>query len=56
MFLSEDDQSSEARLAFRKEWSVPIVNRIMEMRDVLDISLWVDEIGNRQAAIFQLRT
>lgn len=30
-FLSEEDQSPEARLAFRKEWSVPIVNRIMEM-------------------------
>lgn len=31
IFLPEEDQSPEARLAFRKVWSVPIVNRIMEM-------------------------
>ena len=31
VFLQEDDQSSEHRLKFRKEWSEPIVDRIMEM-------------------------
>ena len=31
VFLQEDDQSPEHRLEFRKEWSEPIVDRIMEM-------------------------
>ena len=31
VFLQEDDQSPEHRLKFRKEWSEPIVDRIMEM-------------------------
>ena len=31
VFLQEDDQSPEHRLRFRKEWSGPIVDRIMEM-------------------------
>ncbi len=30
VFLQEDDQSPEHRLEFRKEWSEPIVDRIME--------------------------
>ena len=31
VFLQEDDQSPEHRLEFRKEWSEPIVDRIIEM-------------------------
>lgn len=31
VFLQENDQSPEHRLEFRKEWSEPIVDRIMEM-------------------------
>ena len=30
MFLLEDDQSPDARLAFRRKWSAPIVDRIMK--------------------------
>lgn len=40
VFLQEDDQSPEHRLEFRKEWSEPIVDRIMEMlkRCVLQVT------------------
>ena len=40
VFLQEDDQSPEHRLGFRKEWSEPIVDRIMEMlkRCVLQVT------------------
>ena len=48
VFLQEDDQSPEHRLEFRKEWSEPIVDRIMEMlkkcvRRVANMGRWFIE-------------